>query len=106
MPTRYTLAPKFGGGDFVMHKLSCGEYEKVLENVSNKASQVEVTSELVMASISKWRGKPLPVGADREEWWRALPLDVRTLTIAAYNQIHAVSEKDLADFFAAAEAEK
>lgn len=99
---RIPIPPRLGGGDVVMREISVGDYEDALRASSDG---IEATANTVMASIVKFRGKPLPVGAEREAWWRANSVSLRNLLIEYHSRIHALKEEDKAGFFEAAEKE-
>jgi len=107
MQKRIPIPPRLGGGDVVMRVLTTGEYEDRLKShagaKSVSAGFVDIQAELVMASTVAFQGKPLPVGAEREEWWRALDMPLRQFMAACYNKLNTVADQEIEDFFGAAE---
>lgn len=103
--TLIQFPPSVGGGDVVMCVLTTGKYEDILKATA-KAPYTETLAELVQASIVTFRGKPLPVGGDREAWWRELDVRLRACIIAYYKRLNEVDSEEIDSFFAAAERVK
>lgn len=102
---RIQIPPRLGGGDFVMRQISTGEHEDRLKrNVGgNDSSWVDHQAEQVCDSIAAFKGKPLPTASEREAWWRAHPAALRQFLLGCYNKLNTSNDKEIADFFDAAE---
>jgi len=102
---RIQIPPRLGGGDFVMREISCGEHEDALKRSAggDDSAWVDRQAEQVCASLAEWRGKALPVGSDREAWWRANGAAMRQFLLGCYNKMNTTSDKEIEDFFGAAE---
>lgn len=100
------IPPRLGGGDVVMREISTGEHEDRLKKTAGlaDAAWVDHLSDQVCAAIVTFRGKPLPVGSEREAWWRSNGSALRAFLIGCHKHINATSDKEIEDFFAAAEA--
>lgn len=102
------IPPRLGGGDVVMRPIKTGEIDDSLSShpfVKGKeaAAMVGHQVDMLHATIVTFRGKGLPVGIEREAWWRGLDGGLRAFLVGLYNKMNAVDDEEIASFFDAAE---
>ena len=107
---RFPIPDKCGGGDFVMRKTRCGEYEEGLkasaQAPSGQAGVVALDSQalLICASLVKYRGLEVPKGGkERDAWWGDLNCDEREFLIGIHDRLNGVKTDVIDDFFAKGE---
>lgn len=105
MQKRIPIPPRLGAGDVVMREITAGEYEDRLRRGvgGSESAWIDRQAEQVCSTIVMFRGKPLGSALEAEAWWRANSAALRQFLIGCYNKLNTASDKEIEDFFAAAE---